>query len=90
MNNIFLLPKSTILGRFSFNKNDYDDPEVKYWKSKVRYRIAHKVGNTLYVQESVDGLLKYDNGEFKISPEEKKQSSTQQYFQCSLMIIIIF
>ena len=67
---IFFITEKYIF-RFSFNKNDYDDPEVKYWESKVRYRIAHKVGNTLYVQESVDGLLKYDNGEFKSAQKKE-------------------
>ena len=57
--------------RFYFENKDYTNPKVKYWKSKVRYRIAHKVENTLYVQETKDGLLKYDNGEFKKAQKEE-------------------
>ncbi len=51
--------------RFTFNQNDYSNPKVKFWQCKERYRISHKVDNTLYVQETIDGLLKYHDGEFK-------------------------
>lgn len=61
---IFFITEKYIF-RFTFNQNDYSNPKVKLWQSKQRYRIAHKVDNTLYVQETIDGLLKYHNGEFK-------------------------
>ncbi len=66
-NFIFFITNSFIF-RLSFNNNDYSNPEIKYWHCKVRYRAAFKVENNLFVQETSEGVLKYDNDEFIHQP----------------------
>jgi len=60
---IFFITNKFIF-RFSFDNKNYSTPEIKYWSCKVRYKNAFQVNNNLYVQESSEGLLKYDNGNF--------------------------
>ncbi|HQI40711.1 MAG: hypothetical protein B6D44_15615 [Ignavibacteriales bacterium UTCHB2] len=66
-NFIFFITNSFIF-RLSFNNNDYSNPEIKYWHCKVKYRAAFKVENNLFVQETSEGVLKYDNDEFIHQP----------------------
>ncbi len=62
---IFFITKNFIF-QFTFSNSDYTTPEVKYWKTKSRYRIAHKVWGRLFVIDSAEGLLRFDGNAFSM------------------------
>ena len=67
---IFFITKNFIF-QFTFSNNKYTNPVVKFWKTKSRYRIAHKVREELYVLDSAEGLLRFGGNSFnKLSGSE--------------------
>lgn len=64
VNNFIFFITNKFIFRFSFDDKNYSNPEIRYWSCKVRYKCAILVKDNLYVQESSEGLLKYDNGNF--------------------------
>lgn len=50
--------------KFIFKSGLYNDPAIEIFEAKVRYRVAHKVNNEIYILESSTGLLKFDGKEF--------------------------
>lgn len=67
---IFFITKNFIF-QFKFSNNKYTNPAVKFWKTKSRYRIAHKVREELYVLDSAEGLLRFGGNSFnKLSGSE--------------------
>jgi hypothetical protein len=73
---VFFITKNFIF-QFTFSNSDYTDPDIKYWKTKSRYKIAHKVNNKLFVLDTDDDLLCFNGQDFsKIHGSEIFRNNT--------------